>query len=131
MLTLNPVDVMDYIDNACESLQRYFDVLETTGRYPQKEVTGLLLYCFIVDQVFDGPLSAYLDDEGLTAFNRAINCIASNGCLVDNSVSHVRITQQRPWAPIKIFRASEIGTQRSTEDYNIRSIDRANPDLYE
>lgn len=117
---------MDYTDNACESLQRYFDVLETTGRYPQKEVTGLLLYCFIVDQVFDGPLSAYLDDEGLAAFNRAINCIASSSCIVGSIGTISNISSARPQGTNGKFRRSEMDVQRSTEDSTIRAAEPLN-----
>lgn len=114
---------MEYSDNAYNSLRRYFDVLSQTGSYPYKDVTGLLLYCFIVDQVFEGQLSMYLDDEGLAAFNKAIRCIASNGCLVDSSANTIRITDVRPWSPSQIFRYTESENQRLTEDNNMRKME--------
>lgn len=86
---------MEYDGNVLDAYKQYFSALETMGTYPKDNTYGLLIYSFIVDQIFDGPLSVYLDDEGLSALNKAIRCIANNGCLIANPGPFTHISKPR------------------------------------
>jgi hypothetical protein len=111
---------MDYIDNAYNGLTRYFKVLESVGQYKERNAIGLLIYCFIVDQVFNGPLQPYLDDTGLSAFNKAIKCISQSGCLVPMLSPGIHISPARKYYVGNSYRSTERGILRNTEDLRVR-----------
>ena len=114
---------MEHTDNAYESLQHYFNVLESVGKYKKQDMVGLFIYCFIVDQIFDGPLQPYLDDKGLAALNKAILCIAKNGCLVAMPSTGIHISQPRDYYIGDLYRFSEYGALRYSEDGKLRSAE--------
>ena len=112
---------MGHDENVYDSLKHYFSVLELTGNYPNNEVIGLLIYCFIVDQVFDGPLSEYLDDAGLAAFNKTLSCLYSKGCLINNPDTLV-ISAPRGQRHRASLRISEAEAQRLAENNDLLRI---------
>lgn len=113
---------MEHVDNAYGSLKHYFGVLEQTGLYPKDETYGLLLYTFIVDQVFNGPLSPYLDDAGLAAFNKALNCLYHQGCLISRPDA-LRLSEHRSRFTVAVLRSTEDSTVRETQDDDLRSTE--------
>ena len=86
---------MEYGGDVLDAYKQYFSALETMGHYPKDSTYGLLIYSFIVDQIFNGPLNTYLDDEGLSALNKAIRCIANNSCLIVNPGPFTRLSEPR------------------------------------
>lgn len=108
------VVVMEHVDNTYGSLKHYFGVLEQTGLYPKDETYGLLLYTFIVDQVFNGPLSPYLDDAGLAAFNKALNCLYHQGCLISRPDA-LRLSEPRNRSNTALLRSTEDSSLRITQ----------------
>lgn len=110
---------MEYIDNINNTFRHYFDVLEMTGSYGTKETYGLLLYSFIMDEVFYGPLAEYLDDAGLDAFNMALRCLYNNGCLINNP-GIIKLSTPRTQPLSRVFRYTEEDVQRITEDSDTR-----------
>lgn len=113
---------MEHVENVYDSLKHYFGVLEQSGMYPKYETMGLLLYCFITDQVFDGSLSEYLDDAGLAAFNKVLRCLYRKGCLFNNPET-VRLSTPRDTSFSSILRSTEDLLQRSTEHEEPRRIE--------
>lgn len=114
---------MEHTDNAYNGLYHYFSILEQTGYYKDQDVKGLLIYCFIVDQIFDGPLQPYLDDKGLSVLNKVIRCITKNNCLIDMPSDNQHISEPRKYYVDNIFRISEYEALRNTEDDRIRSTE--------
>jgi len=111
---------MDYIDNAYDSLKRYFTALEYTGSYDKRQTLDLLMYCFIVDKMFDGMLSEYLDNEGLASLNKALSCIYNrNGCLI-NKVYSTKLSRPRGYRMQQILRVNEDSGLHLTEDNETR-----------
>ena len=74
---------MEHTDNAYNSIQHYFNALEQMGSYDQKETADLLIYLFVVNEIFEGGLGQYLDDKGLAVFNKLLRCLYK-GCLIDS-----------------------------------------------
>lgn len=113
---------MEHVDNAYGSLKHYFGVLEQTGLYPKDETYGLLFYAFIVDQVFNGPLSPYLDDAGLAAFNKALNCLYHQGCLISRP-DYVRLSEPRNRSYGAVLRSTEGAEMRETQKEEFRATE--------
>ncbi len=113
---------MDYINNAYNSLRHYFDTLEWTGSYDMKETMNLLIYCFVVDEIFNGSLYQYLTDEGLAQFMKMFRCIY-NGCLINNEEEHIRLSRPKPNYTDVRTRHTELSEIRITEDSKTRTIE--------
>ena len=79
---------MEHVDKALGNINRYFDILGVTGHYDDKKTFALLLYSFLVNEVFTGPLSDYLDDNGLSVFLNMFRCLPHDPCM-DFSISDV------------------------------------------
>jgi hypothetical protein len=111
--------VMEHSDNLYNSLFRYFNALEHMGYYDKKETMNLIIYLFIVNEIFEGRLSKHLDDEGLSAFNKAFNCLY-NGCLIDRVRDNSVFKEESKYPNISRIRYSETMDPRITEDENAR-----------
>lgn len=109
------MDVMEHTDNLYSSISRYFHVLEEAGYYKKEGVRGLLIYLFITEAVFNGQLSEHLDDAGLSAFNRALNCLYNNGCIIGR-ITHFRFSKPRDGSYFHNLRQSQQYRQRSSAD---------------
>jgi hypothetical protein len=115
------VAAMDHADNLYNSLKHYFGMLEQAGYYNQKETMNLVIYLFIVNEVFNGNLSFYLDDEGLNMFNKTLRCLY-NGCLINGGVDNITIKDVRPYNLNNFqVRYSENSVTRFTEKSDIRT----------
>ena len=111
---------MGHIENLYNSIAHYFSVLEQVGTYKNADVKKLLAYLFIVEEVFNGQLQQYLDDEGLHAFDNVLRCISHSTCF---AVSPDRIKLQLPVndPDARVFRVSETQSTRYTESDDIRT----------
>lgn len=110
---------MEHSDNLYNSLFRYFNALEHMGYYDKKETMNLIIYLFIVNEIFEGRLSKHLDDEGLSAFNKVFNCLY-NGCLIDRVRDNSVFKEESKYPNISRIRYSETMNPRITEDENTR-----------
>ena len=112
--------VMEHTENLYNSIAHYFSVLEQVGSYKDSDVKKLLAYLFIVEEVFNGQLQQYLDDEGLRAFDNVLRCISNSTCF---AVSPDRIKLQLPVhdSDADVFRLSETQSTRYTESDDIRT----------
>lgn len=115
--------VMEHTENLYNSLSRYFNVLETVGYYKSDAVNGLLMYLFITEAVLDGPLSAYLDDEGMQAFNNVLRCLHNSGCLV-RYIGTEKISRPKNAELWPVFRKSEICQMRITQKDDQRTTEQ-------
>lgn len=113
---------MEHSDNLYNSLVKYFTMLETTGYYDTRETRNLIIYLFIVNEIFEGNLSRHLDDEGLAQIRKALKCLY-NGCLISAVRSNVRFKEPREMADNSAFRYSEDSAQRISENMDVRTID--------
>lgn len=107
---------MEHIDNACDSLRHYFDALEAMGYYDKTETKNLLVYLFIVDEVFEGDLGVHLDDEGLASFEKALECLYK-GCLINPVMeSNMGVKAENLHGDEFRLRYTEDSYSRSTEE---------------
>lgn len=106
---------MEHTGNICKSFSRYFNTLEHLGHYDTRETRNLLLYLFIVSEIFDGRLSKHLDEEGLAAFNKVLQCVYK-GCLVDSVRDNIRIKEPDPYRYNAKLRHSEVYVPRISSD---------------
>ena len=113
---------MEHIINAYNGLRRYFNVLEQTGSYNKEGTYALAVYSFIVDQVFNGPLYQYLDDEGLNAFNKVLACLYRNGCLISKP-EYVHLSDVREPKMSDVLLILEQNTMRITEADTVRRVE--------
>lgn len=111
---------MEHTENLYNSLSRYFNVLETVGYYKTDAVNGLLMYLFITEAVLDGPLSMYLDDEGMNAFNNVLRCLHNSGCLVQFTGTE-KISKPKNNNLWSLLRKSEVCQMRITQKDEQRS----------
>lgn len=109
---------MEHIDAAYTSLNRYFDILQTTGTYPRNKTRRLLAYSFLVDAVLEGPLSIYLDNRGLAVINRLLSCLRRDQCLVGIPPGYIRLSEPR--GSYSEVRLSEEDAFRESENDTIR-----------
>lgn len=108
--------VMDHVGNLYNSLTRYFGALEQMGYYDSSETMNLIIYLFIVNEIFEGRLGMYLDDEGLAKIEHALRCIY-NGCLIDAVRDNIRLKEGSVYHSRNIrLRYSEDDIVRFTED---------------
>lgn len=116
---------MEHTTNVFNGLKHYFDVLETVGSYNKSDMEGLVMYAFIVNEIFQGPLYNYLDDEGLDAFNRALNCLYRKGCLFSNP-NRIKISKPRGANSSRIWRISQRDITRTTTNQtaDVRRIEQ-------
>lgn len=103
--------VMDHTDNVYSSLHRYFDVLEYTGNYDKRETYNLLIYLFLVNEVFEGSLSKYLEEKDLALFENVLRCVY-NGCLVNPVRDGIRIKQPKAYSVDEELRYTETDIPR-------------------
>lgn len=104
---------MEHTTNVFNGLKHYFNVLETVGSYDKSDMEGLIIYAFIVNEIFQGPLYNYLDDEGLDAFNKALSCLYRKGCLFDNP-NLIKLSKPHGADPSRIWRISQQDAIRTT-----------------
>ena len=86
---------MEYAENLYQSLNRYQTALSNVGYYDRRQQRGVLIYLFIVNEVFSGILEDCLDDDGLAALENAIRCLQGAGCLISN-LRHIRYSKPLP-----------------------------------
>lgn len=113
---------MEHLGNAYNGLVRYFNALENIGYYDPKETQNLAIYSFIVNEIFEGPLEAYLDNEGLASINKALRCIYK-GCLINPVMDNIKLSEPHVRTGYNRFRHSETDILRSTEQNNVRPIE--------
>lgn len=106
---------MEHTDNAYNSLQRYFDILEHTGHYNARGTKNLVIYLFIVNHIFSGNLYKHLDDEGLAVFERALRCVY-DGCLINAVRDNIKIKEEEPYQSIAKIRHSEALIPRISQE---------------
>lgn len=108
--------VMEHVGNLYNGLTRYFSALEQMGYYDKSETMNLVMYLFIVNEIFEGRLSQHLDDEGLAILQKALRCIY-DGCLIDSVRVRRGFKEARPYGYSNLrLRYSETDTMRFTED---------------
>lgn len=107
--------VMDHVGNLCDSFARYFKALEYMGHYDKSETQNLLIYTFLVNEILDGPLGKYLDDEGLIEIEKVLRCLYK-GCLINPVRDNIRIKEPDPYYIGGILRYSEDSNPRYSED---------------
>lgn len=89
------------------------------GHYDRKETLDLLIYVFLVNEILDGPLGDYLDDEGMTQVEKALGCLYK-GCLISPVRDSVRFKQGNPDYIRGIPRKSEASEPRQSENERLR-----------
>jgi hypothetical protein len=47
---------MGHVGNVCRSMHRYFSALEQMGNYDKRETVNLLIYLFIIGEIYEGRL---------------------------------------------------------------------------
>lgn len=112
------------VGKANELIKHYVSVLESQGFYDTRNVEQLLIYCFLVDSVLDGPLGVYLTDEGLAVINRLLRCLSKYNCLIPAEAPFDRLSTPRAVYSDGRLRAAETGDMRDTEDDRFRSTER-------
>lgn len=115
-------DVMEHTNNLYGSIARYFGVLETVGHYDRHDVKKLLIYLFIVEEIFNGQLQQYLDDDGLQVLNNVLRCISKSTCFAI-SPDHVKLQLPVDNLYKDRFRISEAGVQRITNTGYLRKTE--------
>lgn len=113
---------MEHIDNLYNSLVRYFKFLEYTGTYDRRETNNLVIYLFIVNEIFEGNLSIHLDDEGLLKLKHVLKCLY-NGCIIDTVRDSIKLEDIRRSSDGIRFRHSEESDIRFMENKNIRTTE--------
>lgn len=113
---------MDHTGNLYNSLVRYFGALEQIGHYDIRETKNLIIYTFIVNEIFDGKLSEHLDDEGLVILNKVLQCLYK-GCLIDPIRDTIKLEDVRAYSGDNRFRYSESVIPRITQQEDVRVID--------
>lgn len=113
---------VEHVDNAYNGLKHYFDVLELNGSYPEYDTLGMLVYSFIVDQIFSGPLYEYLDETGLSSIRKALSCLYRHGCLLQNPDT-IRLSTPHGFSYDSLLRATEDVWQRYTEGEEPRRVE--------
>ena len=111
---------MDHIGNVYESLHRYFDVLEQTGHYNKQETLNLVIYLFIVNEVFEGDLGKFLEEKDLALFNNVLRCVYK-GCLISPVREGIKIKRPVTYFRDGEFRHTETDIPRIT-DFDITRI---------
>lgn len=115
---------MGHVGNVCRSMHRYFSALEQMGNYDKRETINLLIYLFIIGEIYEGRLGQYLDDEGLAQFEKVLRCLYK-GCLINTVTPHVRYQEPRPYyVSGEQFRYSETMASRITDDNKARKTER-------
>lgn len=113
---------MEHTNNLYDSIAHYFDVLDRVGYYKEQDVKKLMIYLFIVEEMFNGQLSQYLDDNGLKVLSSVLRCISASSCFV---ISPSRVKLQLPVDNLykDRFRISEIGVQRIANSGELRKTE--------
>lgn len=115
---------MGHVGNVCRSIHRYFSALEQMGSYDKKETINLLIYLFIIGEIYEGRLSQYLTDEDLAVFEKVLRCLYK-GCLINAVRSNVRYQEPRPYyIGSEQFRHSELMIPRITDDNKTRKAEQ-------
>lgn len=107
------MDAMEHIESAHIAVDKYFEVLSRIGFFSEKRTRKLLVYSFLVDAILEGPLQEYLDDEGLSAVQSILECLAKDMCLSFIPSDYVRLSSPRGAATS--LRITEDGILRHTE----------------
>ena len=110
---------MEHIYNLNDSFFRYFKALEQMGYYDKNETKNLIIYLFIVNEVFKGRLSEHLDDEGLAQFEKVLRCLY-NGCLINGVREGGVFKTPDSYRNNTRYRYSEILLPRISEDEDLR-----------
>jgi len=108
-------DAMDHITNVCNSMSRYFTMLEHTGYYDEKETRNLLIYMFVVNEILEGKLGKHLDDAGLAVFEKLFRCLYK-GCLIDAVRDRTRFKEENQNYFEKIRHSQTIVPRITEED---------------
>lgn len=96
-------------------MHRYFNALEQVGYYDKRETLNLIIYLFIVNEVFEGRLNKHLDDNGLLQFEKVLKCLYK-GCLINTVKGNIRIKEEEPYENNFRLRFSETSVLRHTQD---------------
>ena len=73
---------MDRLDNlAYTGVSNYFEIISKVGYKSDKEVNKLLTFLFIEDLI-NGPLSIYIEEEDYKTIVNALYCLFGSTCLV-------------------------------------------------
>ena len=113
---------MEHTNNLYDSIAHYFNVLDRVGYYKEQDVKKLMIYLFIVEEMFNGQLSQYLDDDGLEVLSSVLRCISASSCFV---ISPSRVKLQLPVDNLykDRFRISEVGIQRIANSSELRKTE--------
>lgn len=115
---------MVHIDNLYNSLNNYVEALESTGYYSKEGSMALLIYTFIVDAIFDGPLQDYLEDDDLAALNNLFNCLSKHNCVISRISSGQHLSKPRQYYNPAIFRILHDNRPRITNEDGFRRTER-------
>jgi len=110
---------MEYVDNLYNSLSRRITFLESAGQYKDNDNRSLLIYLFLVNDMLNGPLSEYLDDNGLAVINRVLSCLREKSCLDIPRTTAGRL--HTPTYGSTSLRLTETSNPRKSEEQDLRS----------
>ena len=110
---------MEHTDNLYASLGHYFDVLKQTGSYDSRETVNLVIYLFIVNDILEGNLGRYLDDDGLAQIEKVLDCLY-NVCLIHPVRENINIKEPNSYFAGDFIRYAETVIPRYSEDTDTR-----------
>ena len=111
---------MGHIKNVFDSLTHYVDLLEWTGEYDKDDTAALLVYVFIVDAIFNGPLQYYAEDKDLSVLNKVIACLSKQNCAIPRIPSGQRASKPKLYYNPAVFRMTQDYFPRKADDDNMR-----------
>ena len=114
---------MEHIGNLYNSLYRYFNALEQMGQYDRRETANLVIYLFIVNEIFEGNLWKHLKNEDLPVFERVLSCLY-RGCLIDPVYENMKFKEPDLLYSSVRLRKSEGSSLRVTEESDPRGTER-------
>lgn len=115
---------MESVGKTNELLKHYVSALESQGFYDITSVEQLLIYCFIVDTILEGPLGFYLTDKDLAIVNRFLRCLSKSNCLIPAVAQFDRLSVPRFGHYSGQLRTTETEAMRDTENNDLRTAER-------